>query len=132
MLTFWPIASCSDQPNRRSAAVLNSWMMPWPSMTIMASGMVSQDRAEVALARAQRFLDLLLLVDIEEDAAEMARGAGFVPDQAGAGADPLPRPDAPATLNDTSKLPPRSETRADRALDRARGRSGSSRDRKRS
>jgi hypothetical protein len=48
-----------------------------------------KDRAEVGLTRAQRFLDLPFLVDIEEDAAEMASDAGFVSNQAGAGPDPF-------------------------------------------
>src|SRR3954447_23272859 len=48
-----------------------------------------EDRAKMALARAQSFLDLLLLVDIDKDAAEMTSGAGFVPDDSRPGADPL-------------------------------------------
>ncbi len=43
----------------------------------------------MALARSQRILELLFLVDIENDAAEMAWHPGFVPDQAAAGANPL-------------------------------------------
>ena len=44
----------------------------------------------MALARSQRLLELLFLVDVESDAAEMTRNPGFVPDQAAAGANPLP------------------------------------------
>ncbi len=43
----------------------------------------------MALARSQRLLELLFLVDVENDSADMARGAGLVPDQAAAGANPL-------------------------------------------
>ena len=44
----------------------------------------------MALARSQRVLELLFLVDVERDAADMAGDPGLVPDQAAAGANPLP------------------------------------------
>ncbi|MGY4412034.1 hypothetical protein ACVWW4_003770 [Bradyrhizobium sp. LB7.1] len=42
------------------------------------------------VSRVRRvFLDLLLRVDVEKDAAEMARDTRIIPDQAGTGPDPL-------------------------------------------
>ena len=43
----------------------------------------------MALSRSQRRFKQLFLVDIENNAADMARGAGLVPDQTTAGANPL-------------------------------------------
>ncbi len=43
----------------------------------------------MAFARSQRILHLLFLVDIENDAADMAWDPGLVPDQTAAGANPL-------------------------------------------
>src|SRR4051812_18744023 len=48
-----------------------------------------EDRTEVAFAGAERFLHLLLRIDVEEDAAEVTGRAGVVAHDASAGADPL-------------------------------------------
>ena len=43
----------------------------------------------MAFPRSQRVFELLLLIDIENNAAEMARTPILIPDQAAAGANPL-------------------------------------------
>ena len=72
-----------------------------------------EDGAEVVFPGSQRLFELLFLVDIESNAAEMACDTGLILDQAAARADPLPicRTRAP-TLKETSKLPPNRITRA--------------------
>ena len=48
-----------------------------------------EDGPKVALARSQRFLEPLLLADVESDPAEVKGNAGFILDQASAHANPL-------------------------------------------
>ncbi len=66
-------------------------MTPDLSMTIIASGMVSRIGPEVAFACSQRLFELLLLVDVERDSAEVMRRAVLGPDQAGTHANPMAR-----------------------------------------
>ena len=64
-------------------------MMPLPSITIIASGNRLQDRAKVAFPCSQRFFDLLLIVDIDDDSAEVAWTTLFALDDAAARANPV-------------------------------------------
>ena len=48
-----------------------------------------QDRMKVAFPRSKRFLDLLLIVDIDDDSAEMARPSLLTLDDAAARANPV-------------------------------------------
>src|ERR1700676_2966156 len=46
----------------------------------------------MSLARSQRLFELLLLVDVEHDSAQMTGCSAFILDQATAGADPVCEP----------------------------------------
>ena len=91
MLTFWPMASVrgvAEQPLGGVAEELHDAALVDHDHRI---GNRLQDRAQMRLAGAQRFLDLLLLVDVEGDAAEVMRVAVLGADQARAQPDPVPR-----------------------------------------
>src|ERR1700736_2079938 len=51
-----------------------------------------ENRAQVAFPRSQRLLELLLLVDIENNPAKMARNPGVILDEAASHANPLTGP----------------------------------------
>jgi hypothetical protein len=55
-----------------------------------------EDRAEVIFPRPQRLFEQFLLVDIENDSAEMAGGPGLILDEAASHANPLTKSRRPA------------------------------------
>ena len=89
MLTFWPIASLfgvAELPLRGTAEKLHDAVAVNNDHRIRNS---LQDGAKVTLPCSQRFFDLLLMVDINNDSAEVTRNTLLIPYYAATCANPM-------------------------------------------